>query len=231
MLEARPHQPVNGRHHLGIVQAILGLPLELRFLDEDRQDAGEPLANVLSAERHALRRQVVGLDVVADRLAEPGAEAALVRATRGGGNAIDVAAEALVGGLGPLQHDLELGRAVLLEREGRFVHRLRVALGDDLLQVIDQPLVVLEDILLSGGLVFEGDLHAAVQVAGHFQSLANQRRFKLDLGKDLRIGLEEHGRAGTARWTHRLQAALRLALLEGHLVLEAIAADRRHQLA
>ena len=45
-----------------------------------------------------------------------------------GGNAVDVAAQVLVGGLGPLQHELERGPPFSLrQRERRLVHRLRVA--------------------------------------------------------------------------------------------------------
>ena len=63
-----------------------------------------------AVERHALRRQVVRLDEVADRLAEAGAEAVLVRAARAGRDAVDVAADVLVGRLGPLQRELDAGR-------------------------------------------------------------------------------------------------------------------------
>ena len=70
VLERRPHHAVHRRQHLGIVQTILRLPLKLRLLNEDRQDAGHALADVLGRERHAFRREVVRLDVVAHRLAE-----------------------------------------------------------------------------------------------------------------------------------------------------------------
>ena len=93
--------------------------------DEHRQDAGQALADVFGGERHALGRQVVRLDVVADRLADAGAQAVLVRAADAGRDAVDVAAKVLVGRLGPLQHELDLDAVFFLERERRFVHRLR----------------------------------------------------------------------------------------------------------
>ena len=71
------------------------------------------------------------------------------------------------------------------------------------------------------------DLDAAVQVARDFEPLADDRRVELDLREDLRVGLEEHGGAGAARGADLLQAAGRLALLEGHLVLMAVAANGR----
>ena len=80
-------------------------------------DAGQALADVFGGERHALRREVVRLDVVAHRLADAGAQAVLVRAARAGRDAVDVAAQVLVGRLGPLQRrDRAAGRSSLLER-------------------------------------------------------------------------------------------------------------------
>ena len=73
----------------------------------------EPFADVLGRQRHALRRQVVRLDEVADRLAEAGAEAVLVRAARSGRDAVDVAAHVLVGRLRPLQHEVEPDAALV----------------------------------------------------------------------------------------------------------------------
>ncbi len=84
VLERRPHRRIDGRQHLGVVQPILGLPLELRLGDEQAEHAGQPLADVLGGQRHALRRQVVRVDVVAHRLAEAGAQAVLVRAAGAG---------------------------------------------------------------------------------------------------------------------------------------------------
>ena len=107
------------------------------------------LADVLGRERHALRRQVVRVDEVADRLADARAQAVLVRAARAGRNAVDVAAEVLVGRFRPLQDEVELepGLVVLArERERRVVHRLRFALAEDLLQVVADAFVVLEDL-------------------------------------------------------------------------------------
>ena len=54
---------------------------------------------------------------------------------------------------------------------------------------------------------------------------------EFDLRKDLRIRLEEHRRAGAARRADFFQAAGRLALLEGHLVLMTVALDGGDQLA
>ena len=143
---------IDGRHHFGVVQPILGLALELRLLHEHAQHRDEPLANVFGRQRHALRRQVVRFDEVPDRLAEPRAEAVLVRAARSGRNAVDVAANVLVGRLRPLQREVEPQAALvalLRNRERRLVNGHRRALAEDLLQVVGQPLGVLEDVCFS----------------------------------------------------------------------------------
>ena len=108
-----------------------------------------------SAVTYALGREVVRLDEVADRLADTGAEPVLVRAARSGGDAVDVAAKILLRRFSPLHHELDLHAVLFFERERRLVHRLDVPVADDLLQVIDEAFLVLKDVFLSGGLVFE----------------------------------------------------------------------------
>ena len=71
VLQRRTDSGIDGRQHLGIVQTILGLPLELRLLDEQAEHAGEAFADVFGSERDALGRQIVRLDVVPHRLADP----------------------------------------------------------------------------------------------------------------------------------------------------------------
>ena len=111
------------------------------------------------------------------------------------GNAVDVAAHVLVGGFGPLQHEVEPRTALALEHERRLVHRLGAAFGDDLLDEVGQPFLVLEDLLRPLGLVLERDADALVDVADDLEPLANQRRVELDLRKDRRIGMEVDGGA------------------------------------
>ena len=186
MLERRTDLRIDGRQQFRIVEAVLRLSLELRFGDEHAQHRDEPFANVFRRQRHALWRQVVRLDEVADRLAEPGAEAVLVRAARPGRDPVDVAAHVLVGRLRPLEREIEPQAAlvaVLEQRERRVVHRRRGSLAQDRLQIIGKPLGVLEDVLLVLRLVFENDLHAFVQVARHLEPLLDDIGVELDFGK------------------------------------------------
>ena len=193
-------------------------------------DAGQPFADVLGGERHAFRRQVVRLDEVADRLADAGAQPVLVRAAGRGRDAVHVRADVLVGRFGPLQHEIEPQAVVLVQGERRVVHRLRAALRDDLLQVVDDPFGVLEDQLLARGFVVEDDLHAFVQVADDLEPVLDHRRIELDLRKDGGVGMEVDGRAGAARRPQLLQRTDRLALLEPHFPLRAVALHRRDEL-
>ena len=87
-----------------------------------------PFADVLGGQRHAFRRQVVRVDEVPDRLAEAGAEAVLVRAAGSRRDAVDVAADVLVGRLRPLQREVEPDAVLVAlagDAERRVVHRRR----------------------------------------------------------------------------------------------------------
>src|SRR4029079_18539953 len=233
VLERRPHLRVDRRRRLRVVQAILGLPLELRLGEKHAEHRDQPFADVFRSDRHALGREVVRLDEVAHRLAQAGAETVLVRAARTGRDAVDVAPDVLVGGLRPLQREIEADAAFVVlahQRERRLVHRRRAALADDLLQVVGQPLGVLEDGLLALRLVLEGDTHALVQVAGDLEPLLDDLAVELDFRKDGRVRVEVDGGPRAARRTELLQRPDRMPLLETLLPRRAVALDRRDQL-
>jgi len=54
VLDRRPHHRVDDVCDLRVVEAIFRLTLELRFFDEDAEDAGKTFADVFSAQRHTL---------------------------------------------------------------------------------------------------------------------------------------------------------------------------------
>ena len=139
-----------------------------------------------------------------------GAQPVVVRAARSGRNAVDVAANVLVGGLGPLQHQVEPRAALALEQERRVVNRLRAARRDDLLQEVRQPFLVLKDVLRALGFVLERDAHTLVDVADDLEPLADERRVEFDLREDRRVGMEIDGRA-RSRARHRPSSADRSA--------------------
>src|SRR5579864_1527950 len=142
------------------------------------------------------------------------------------------------GRLGPLQDEIEAQPALVVlagDRKRRLVDRLRVALLEDLLEVIAEALAVLEDFALElprlGGLVLEDDLDPFVEIARHLEALANDPGVERRLRKDRGVGTEEHGRPCAARRADLLDAANRLALFVLLLPREAIALDRGDQLA
>jgi hypothetical protein len=132
VLERRTDGGVDRRQHFGIVEAILRLPLELRLLDEQAENAGQPFANVFRRQRDALGRQVMRLDVIAHGLADARAQSVLVRSAGSCWNAVDIAANVLVGRLGPLEDEVQARRAFAFERKRGVVNGLRPTLRDDL---------------------------------------------------------------------------------------------------
>ena len=82
LLEGGADGAVHRGLDLGVVEAVLGLALELGIGDEDREDAHDAFADVLVRDLHAPRRELVGLQVVPDGLVEPGAQAVLVASAR-----------------------------------------------------------------------------------------------------------------------------------------------------
>ena len=105
-----------------------------------------PFANVFCGQRDAFRRKVVRLDEVADRLAEPGAQAVFVRAARAGRDAVDVASGCARRSL-PSTAARDRGAALRpwLSTNGDLVNGLGASLGDDLLLIVDESFGVLED--------------------------------------------------------------------------------------
>ena len=118
--------------------------------------------------------RLVRLDEVAHRLDDARLEAGLVRAAGAGGDAVDVGADVLVGGLGPLQRDLDARTRPCARARRRcgWIGAL-AALGDDLRQVVGDAAVVRELELLAGGLVLEDDVQPAVQVGLGLEPLAH----------------------------------------------------------
>src|SRR4030095_1320406 len=225
VLEGRPDDAVNRGDELGVVQPILGLPLELRLLDEDAQHPGQPFADVLGRDRDALRRQVVRLDEVANRLAETAAQAALVRAAGTGRDAVHVRAQMFFGRLGPLYDEIDPHAVVFRQYERRVVHRFRTPRRDDRLQGVDDPFGMFEYGPGVGRLVFERHLEPFVEVARYLEALADDHGVEFDLREDGGVGVEEDRRAGAARGAKLLQRRRRLALLEAHLPLPPVTLD------
>ena len=129
-----------------VAELGLGLALELRVLDLDRDDRRQSLAHVLAAEVVVLLLELALLArVVVDRARQRRAEAREVRAAL---DRVDVVGEReqvlLVGGV-PLQRDLDLADLGLLgEEHDLLVQRLAGALAVQVLDEVDDAALVLE---------------------------------------------------------------------------------------
>ena len=145
-------------------------------------------ADVLGGERDPLRREVVGLDEVAHRLADAGAQAVLVRAAGARRDAVDVATDLLVGRLGPLHRQVDAETVVLPEHERRLVDRPDARRREQLLQVGFDAVGVLERLARLRRLVLEDDFHALVEIARHLEALADERGVELHLREDRGVG-------------------------------------------
>ncbi len=132
----------------------------------------------------------------------------------------------LVGRFRPLQHEVQPQPLVLREREGRFVHRLRAALRNDALQVVDDAFAVLVDDFLFRAFVLERDLQPFVEIAGDLEPFLDDGGIEFDFREDRGIGMKVDLRAASARGSDLLQRGDGLALLEAHLPLGPVALDR-----
>jgi hypothetical protein len=153
----------------------------------------------------------------------PRAEAVLVRAARAGGDAVHVAADVLVGRLGPEEGQVEFHAALVALarlRERRVVHRRRGAVLRRSSGGSPRALVVLEDDASAPArLVLEDDLQSLVQIARDLEPLADDRRIELDLREDRRVGPGRTPSCPCRARAELLRQALRHALLEALLPL------------
>ncbi len=100
-------------------------------------------------------------------------------------DAVDVAAQVLVGGLRPLQHAIEAqGRSRALPANGSSCTGRAPPLGDDLAEILEDAVLVLEDVASVSRFLLEADLDALVQVAGDLEAFPNQRRVELQADLD-----------------------------------------------
>ncbi len=196
LLERGTHGAVHGRGHLRVVEAVLRLALELRLKDVGRQQHHDALADVLRRDAHALRQELVRLDVVADGLREARAQAVLVRAARRRRDPVHERADVLVRGFRPDEGELEARVLHPLEEKRARVRRRLAALRDDVRQPVREAALVRK--LLAHRrllrLVREDDTQPAVKVRLGFQPLADLRRVERELAEDLDVGPEAHDR-------------------------------------
>ena len=111
---AGPDHRLDLRLDLRVVEPALGLPLELRLVDADREDRGEPLADVLALDLHPLLDQVVRFHEPQHGGPDGREHPQLVGAAVAGGDRVDERPDVLVGGLGPGQGQVAAEAALLV---------------------------------------------------------------------------------------------------------------------
>ena len=205
-LQLRPDQRTHRRLHLGVVQPILRLTLELRIGQEDIHDRDDAFTRVTPLHLKATRNRVVRLEVVHQRIRNAVTEARLMRPTIRRRDAIGERQHHLVGALRPLQHHIHL-RAFAVRIFGRKPHQLRMRhrrarAHDKLRQVVRDPALRLVLRPRPLPLILVDHPKPGRQVGLVLQPLCDRLGVKTGLFEDLGIGPEEDGRPRPDRITH-----------------------------
>ena len=170
------------------------------------------------------------LDEVAHRLEHRCPQTGLVGAAVACGDAVDIGADRLVGGLGPGQRHLDADVVLPgdVERAGGGGNDGAAAPGDEFVEVFADTALV-DELLLDGGrlrLVAEDEREAAVQVALRFEAVAHLGDVEGQLfAEDLGIGLEGDLGAMAATGAEIDERARRFARRVALLVAMAVALD------
>src|SRR6478735_5796894 len=131
---------------LGVAELGLGLTLELRLGELDRDDGGETLAHVVAGEVLVLvLEQVLAAREVVDELGHRRAEALLVRAALVGVDRVGVGVHRLAVRVRPLHRELEAEGALgVLHLDGDHlgVHGLAALAAVEVVDVVDEAVVV-----------------------------------------------------------------------------------------
>jgi len=217
-----------------VPELALGLTFELRVLESDRDDGGEPLPDVRPLHVLVLLLQCTSRPgVLVHHVGEGLLEPFFVHASVDCGDSVGERVDALVVAGVPLERDLDLHRRLLLlERADLPEERLLRCI--EVTDVVDDPVLVLEGLgqLPVGSLVRETDLESLVQEGHDLEALGDRLSPELDLLEDARVGPERDGgaRSSLRRRTGDLQLADGLApVLELEDVVVAVAVDLEQQ--
>ena len=192
----------------------LGLALELRVVQLDRDHRGQPLAHVLAGEVvvFLLFQQAFVAGVGVERPGQRRAEAGEVGAALVGVDVVGEAEDRLLVGAVPLHRDLDLALLfAALEEDDLLVDRILVAVevADE---VLDPALVLEGDAVGLPALVDQLDLQATGEEGRLAQALDQRLEIEPDLFEDLEVGEEGDrgpvlgGRVALLQLGHRLAA-------------------------
>ena len=199
--EALVDQRLHDALHFRVAQLGLGLALELRLRDLDRDDRGEPFLGVVAAEFYVLEHAVplrVGVDAPRQRPLES-------REMGASFPRVDVVREredVLLVGIVVLEGELHLYLPALLLVADDVMQR-QLVLVEELHERGDASLVE-ELVLLARALVHDGDAHPAVEEGKLPQPGGDRVEMELDHGKNLVIGDEGDARPPLRRLANLL---------------------------
>ena len=224
------HRHLDQRADLGVTQLGLGLSLELRLPQLDRNDAGQSLADVLTGEVLVLLLEEPALSAeVVDRPGERLAHALLVGTAFVGVDVVGERQDRFRVSRGPLHRQVEFAIVPgLLERDDVGVERL--ALGVEVLHEVDDASGVPERVgrFGIGPLVDQMDLQAFVEERHLAKSGGDDLVVEFGrLLEDLFRGEKGHRRAGALGRLPLLERRGGLSHLEGLRPRESIT-DHRH---
>ncbi len=214
------HRDLDQAADLGVAQLALGLALELRVLELDRDESREPFADVLAGEVLLfLLEEALLAGVVVDSARERAAEAREVRAALGGVDVVGEREDGLVVRGVPLHRDLHGAVfGLVLEKDDAAVDGVLVAVdvGDE---VLDAAVVLEHDALALSALVVELDAQAHGEEGRLAQALGEHAEVVVDLLEDVGVGHERHGGAGGRVFAELL---LLLERADRHAALETL---------
>ena len=211
---------VHQRTHFAVAQLGLGLALELRFLQLDRDNRSQALARVLALEGLIVLEQLVFLAVIVEYTGQSGLKSGLMRAALGGVDIVCEGQHQLAVAVGILHGNLgHRGIAAALHVDHLIVQR-RLRAVEVLHELTDTALVV-HDLLdrLIVALVAQRDLESSVQERLLAQTLFEHIVLVDGRLKDLRVRMETNGRAGFALARRIAHLDGRYTALKAHVVL------------
>ena len=202
---------------LGVAQLGLGLSLELRLGDLDRDDTGQTLAQVIARDGDLLLlEQIVGGGIAVHGTGQGRLEADQMGATLMGIDVVGKGEDLLIVGVVVLHGDLGLHAAFLTLEVDRFGVQCGLVAVEILDKGVDAPLVVEFVGFVIHPLIVDLDPHTGVE-EGHLSQTLGKHikgkfggfedlliRHKGDLGAAL-LGLADH-----LQWRHGIAAAVGL---------------------
>ena len=214
-------------------QLVLGLAGEFRIRHLHRQDAGQPLARILAAERHLLLLGDTALHGIGvDGAGQGRAQARQMRAAIALRDVVGEAQRGLVIGVGPLHRHLDRDALPFPDHMDRAGMQRRLG-AVEIFHHLAQPALVMQDDLgrcLDGAGVGQFQMHAGIQEGQLAQPVFQRCEVEFAGGEGVQRGQEIHlGAAPAIGRPDFGQRRFRHAVDEADEIFLVIAPDRQLQ--